>query len=76
MKILSDAEKLALQGIIQAIGDEGVFSQSKVASKVGISRLTMTNLVSKLKQFNIVKTENMGSRGTYIKFIDDIILFI
>lgn len=76
IKQMTDAEKLALVGIIETIGDEGTFSQAKVASAIGISRLTMTNLVVKMEMNNVAIVQNMGPRGTYIKITDSAILGI
>lgn len=76
IKQITDAEKLALNGIIKAIGDEGVISQSKVASSVGVSRLTMSNLIMKMKFCEVATVEYMGNKGTYIKIIDDTLLNI
>lgn len=76
IKKLTDVEKLALISIVQTIGDEGVFSQAKVASAIGVSRLTMTNLVGKLEEYKVAKVENLGPKGTYIKILDDTILNI
>ena len=76
IKQITDAEKLALNGIVKAIGDEGVISQSKVASAVGVSRLTMSNLIMKMKFCEVAIVEYMGNKGTYIKIIDDTLLNI
>ena len=76
IKQITDAEKLALNGIIKAIGDEGVISQSKVASSVGVSRLTMSNLIMKMKFCEVAEITYIGNKGTYIKFIDDTLLNI
>ena len=76
IKQITDAEKLALNGIIKAIGDEGIISQSKVASSVGVSRLTMSNLIMKMKFCEVAEITYMGNKGTYIKFIDDTLLNI
>ena len=76
IKQITDAEKLALNGIVKAIGDEGVISQSKVASSVGVSRLTMSNLIMKMKFCEVAEITYMGNKGTYIKFIDDTLLNI
>lgn len=76
IKQTTDAEKLALIGVIEKIGDEGTVSLSKVSSAIGVSRLTMTNLIAKMETFNVAKIENMGPRGTYIKIIDSAILDI
>ena len=76
IKQITDAEKLALNGIVKIIGDEGVISQSKVASSVGVSRLTMSNLIMKMKFCEVAEITYMGNKGTYIKFIDDTLLNI
>ena len=76
IKQITDAEKLALNGIVKAIGDEGVISQSKVASSVGVPRLTMSNLIMKMKFCEVAEITYMGNKGTYIKFIDDTLLNI
>ena len=76
IKQITDAEKLALNGIIKAIGDEGVISQSKVASSVGVSRLTMSNLIMKMKFCEVATVKYIGNKGTYIKIIDDTLLNI
>ena len=74
IKQITDAEKFALNGIIKAIGDEGVISQSKVASSVGVSRLTMSNLIMKMKFCEVATVKYIGNKGTYIKIIDDTIM--
>ena len=76
IKQITDAEKLALNGIVKAIGDEGVISQSKVASSVGVSRLTMSNLIMKMQFCEVATVKYMGNKGTYIKIIDDTLLNI
>lgn len=76
IKQITDAEKLALNGIVKAIGDEGVISQSKVASSVGVPRLTMSNLIMKMQFCEVATVKYMGNKGTYIKIIDDTLLNI
>lgn len=76
IKQLTDAEKTGLEGIVAAIGDEGYFSQAKVASAVGISRLTMTNLVAKIETHDVAEVLCGGPKGTYIHFKDDTVLNI
>ena len=76
IKQITDAEKLALNGIVKAIGDEGVISQSKIASSVGVSRLTMSNLIMKMKFCEVATVKYIGNKGTYIKIIDDTLLNI
>ena len=76
IKQITDAEKLALNGIVKAIGDEGVISQTKIASAVGVSRLTMSNLIMKMKFCEVATVKYIGNKGTYIKIIDDTLLNI
>lgn len=76
IKQITDAEKLALNGIVKTIRDEGVISQAKIASAVGVSRLTMSNLIMKMKFCEVATVEYMGNKGTYIKIIDDTLLNI
>lgn len=75
-KQLTDAEKVGLEGIVAAIGDEGIFSQAKVASATGISRITMTNLVQKIYNCGVGEVEFHGTKGTYIHFYDDTVMNI
>ena len=76
IKQITDAEKLALNGIVKTIGDEGIISQTKIASAVGVSRLTMSNLIMKMKFCEVATVKYMGNKGTYIKIIDDTLLNI
>lgn len=76
IKQLTDVEKLALEGIVKKIGDEGTISQAKIASEVGVSRLTMSNLIMKMKFHDVANIDYLGNKGTYIKIIDDTLLNI
>ena len=76
IKQLTDAEKLALDQLVKTIGDEGTFSQAKMASAAGISRLTMTNLIMKMKFYEIADVQYFGKQGTFVKFLDNAILNI
>lgn len=76
IKQLTDAEKLALKGIPNAIGDEGTLKQSKIASAVGVSRLTISNLIAKMQEYEVADVIYLGNKGTYIKLIDDTLLNI
>lgn len=75
-KQLTEAEKTALVGIVNAIGEEGYFSQEKVAQATGISRLSMTRLVEKIKQSGVAEVEYHGVKGTWMRFIDDTVMDI
>lgn len=76
IKQLTDIEKTAIEQIIAAVGDEGVFSQAKIASAAGISRVAMTNLVMKMQVSGVAEIKHIGSKGTYFKIIDDTLLRI
>lgn len=76
IKQITDAEKVALQALVNKVGDEGVFSQAKVASAAGISKLTMSNLINKLEEYGLAKVEALGPKGTYIKLLDSTLLNI
>lgn len=76
IKQLTDIEKTAIERIIAAVGDEGIFSQAKVASAAGISRAAMTNLVMKMQLSGVAEIQYMGNKGTYFKIIDDTLLRI
>ena len=76
IKSLTDLEKSAVEEIVAVVGDEGVFSQAKVASAAGISRVAMTNLVMKIKLYEVGEVRYYGNKGTYIKILDDTLLNI
>lgn len=76
IKQLTDIEKTAIEQIIAAVGDEGIFSQAKVATAAGISRAAMTNLVMKMQLSGVAEIRYMGNKGTYFKIIDDTLLRI
>lgn len=76
IKTLTELEKTAISEIIAAVGDEGVFSQAKVASAAGISRYGMTQLIMKMKLHKVAEIIYCGNKGTYIKILDDTLLNI
>ena len=76
IKQLTDIEKTAIEEIIATVGDEGVFSQAKIASAAGISRTAMTNLVMKMQLAGVANINYLGNKGTYIKIIDDTLIYI
>ena len=76
IKQLTDIEKTAIEEIIATVGDEGVFSQAKIASAAGISRTAMTNLVMKMQLSGVANINYLGNKGTYIKIIDDTLIYI
>lgn len=76
IKQLDDIDKIALEGIVKTIGSEGVISQTKLASSLGISRFAIGNLIMKMKFHDVAIVEYRGKLGTYIKIIDDTLLNI
>ena len=76
IKQITDAEKVALQTLVNVVGDEGTFSQAKVAAAAGISKLTMRNLITKLESNNLAVINALGPKGTYIKILDSTLLNI
>lgn len=76
IKQLTDIEKTAIEEIVTAVGDEGVFSQAKIASSAGISRTAMTNLIMKMQLSGVANINYLGNKGTYIKIIDDTLIYI
>lgn len=71
IKQLTDIEKTAIEQIIAAVGNEGTFSQAKVASAAGISRAVMTNLIMKMQLAGVAEIKYFGNKGTYFKIIDN-----
>ena len=71
IKQLTDIEKTAIEQIIAAVGNEGTFSQAKVASAAGISRAAMTNLIMKMQLAGVAEIKYFGNKGTYFKIIDN-----
>lgn len=76
IKILSDVEKLALEEIINTVGDEGIFSQAKIASSSGISKVAIQKLINNMDLYGVAIINYLGQKGTYIKIIDDTLLHI
>lgn len=74
IKYLTDSEKVVLKRIIAEVGDEGVFKLGLVAASAGLSRITVSNLINKMKECEIAEIKHFGNKGTYIKIKDSIIL--
>lgn len=74
LKSLTEPEKAAIRILVAEVGDEGIFSQAKIASKSSISRVAFTRLMSKMKEAEVAKIEFLGQKGTYWKIIDDTLL--
>lgn len=76
IKRLTDAEKTALEHLVNEIGDEGNFCQAKLAERAGVSKVTMTNLIRKMEECQVADIKRQGCHGTYYKIIDDTLLNI
>lgn len=71
---LTPTEKVALKGIYQAIGLEGEISISKLIKNVNASRITFNSLLNTLSTHQCAEVVSRGVKGTYIKFIDPILI--
>lgn len=74
IKKITESERKALFAIVKEIQLEGNISISKMIESTKISRPVFKNLLFKLKEENIAIIDNMGVKGTYIKFLNKDIL--
>lgn len=65
---LTNTEERALAAVARSIGVEGNITISKLVDETHISRPVYNNLLVKLKENNVAEINNMGMKGTYIKF--------
>lgn len=65
---ITGTEKNAFEAIKKEIGKEGNITISKIVDKTNISRPVYTNLLNKMKTYNVAEVVNQGFKGTYIKF--------
>lgn len=65
---LTNTEERALVAVARSIGVEGNITISKLVDETHISRPVYNNLLIKLKENNVAEVNNMGMKGTYIKF--------
>lgn len=72
-KQLTHAEERAFNSIVNAIGNEGNITISKLVDENRISRPVYNNLMKKLKEYNIADVLNMGMKGTYIKITNPLL---
>ena len=73
-KSLTFAENEALDKIIDKIHQEGIISINSLSRETGISRPVFNNLLNKLENAKLITVNNMGAKGTYIKFINNKLL--
>ena len=71
---LTFAENEALDKIIDKIHIEGIISISSLSKETGISRPVFNHLLNKLENAKLIIVNNMGAKGTYIKFINQRLL--
>ena len=71
---LTFAEDEALDKIINKIHIEGIISINSLSRETGISRPVFNNLLNKLENAKLITVNNMGAKGTYIKFINQKLL--
>lgn len=71
---LTLAETEGLTYIMQKIQNEGIISINALSKETGISRPVFNNLINKLENSKIIIMQNMGAKGTYIKFINQTLL--
>lgn len=71
---LTFAENEALDKIIDKIHIEGIISISSLSRETSISRPVFNNLLNKLENAKLITVNNMGAKGTYIKFINQKLL--
>lgn len=73
-KNLTDAEKLALNCIIEYFGAEGTISQAKIATLAGVPKTTVAKLIFKMDMYKVAIINNLGPKGTYFKVISHLLL--
>ena len=73
-KSLTFAESDALDKIISKICRQGIISINSLSKDTGISRPVFNNLLNKLEDTNMAIVNNMGAKGTHIKFINNKLL--
>lgn len=74
-KSLTFAEIDALEKIIDTIGGiQGIVSINSLSKETGISRPVFNNLLNKMENTKVAIIQNMGAKGTYIKFINQTLL--
>ncbi|WP_163969590.1 GTP-sensing pleiotropic transcriptional regulator CodY [Oceanobacillus halotolerans] len=72
---LSFSELEAIKYIFDEMGSsEGLLVASRVADRAGITRSVVITALRKLESAGVIKTRSLGSRGTYIKLLNDQLL--
>jgi len=72
---LSYSERTAIEYIIKELnGNEGKVVASKIAKSAGITRSLCVNALRKLKCAGVIDTYSLGTKGTYIKILNEYFL--
>lgn len=72
-KELTKTEEKALIYLLNTIGTEGTISISEAIKESSISRPVFTSLLDKLVRYKSAEVINMGVKGTYIQFYDNVL---
>ncbi len=73
---LSYSELEAVEHIFEQLnGKEGLLVASKIADRVGITRSVIVNALRKLESAGVIESRSLGMKGTYIKVLNDKLLF-
>lgn len=72
-KELTKTEERALIYLLNTIGTKGTISISEAIKESSISRPVFTSLLDKLVRYKSAEVTNMGVKGTYIQFYDNIL---
>ena len=71
---LSFSELEAIQHIFEELeGSEGILVASKIADRVGITRLVIVNALRKFESAGVIESRSSGMKGTYIKVLNDVV---
>lgn len=73
---LSSMERRAVDEILSITGVEGIFKPDDIVAETGISRLALSNLLSKMNNNEIAEIVYLGKQGIYIKLAEDCLLGI
>ncbi len=73
---LSYSELEAVEHIFEELdGKEGLLVASKIADRVGITRSVIVNALRKLESAGVIESRSLGMKGTYIKVLNEKLLF-
>ncbi|MBC2450055.1 GTP-sensing pleiotropic transcriptional regulator CodY, partial [Clostridium saccharobutylicum] len=52
-------------------GNEGLLVASKIADKVGITRIVIVNALRKFESAGVIESRSLGMKGTYIRILNE-----